>query len=160
MENLIIRYAKRTELASVNNIRKQVNDVHVNGRSDIFREDGWQFIEPFIYTRFDAENGGVIVATIEDKIVGFAVVQYIIKPETPFGKERKYYHVEEFGVDENHRRKGIATAIIDFAKKDAKRRGFRRIELDMYDFNDGALAFYESVGFKTFRRYMESYVEE
>ena len=160
MDNLIIRYAKRTELASVNNIRKQVNDVHVNGRSDIFREDGWQFIEPFIYTRFDAENGGVIVATIEDKIVGFAVVQYIIKPETPFGKERKYYHVEEFGVDENHRRKGIATAIIDFAKKDAKRRGFRRIELDMYDFNDGALAFYESVGFKTFRRYMESYVEE
>lgn len=160
MENLIIRYAKRTELASVNNIRKQVNDVHVNGRSDIFREDGWQFIEPFIYTRFDAKDGGVIVATIEDKIVGFAVVQYIIKPETPFGKERKYYHVEEFGVDENHRRKGIATAIIDFAKKDAKRRGFRRIELDMYDFNDGALAFYESVGFKTFRRYMESYVEE
>ena len=160
MENLIIRYSKRTELASVNNIRKQVNDVHVNGRSDIFREDGWQFIEPFIYTRFDAENGGVIVATIEDKIVGFAVVQYIIKPETPFGKERKYYHVEEFGVDENHRRKGIATAIIDFAKKDAKRRGFRRIELDMYEFNDGVLAFYESVGFKTFRRYMESYVEE
>jgi hypothetical protein len=30
----------------------------------------------------------------------------------------------------------------------------------MWEFNDGAMAFYESVGFNTFRRYMESYVEE
>ncbi len=49
--------------------------------------------------------------------------------------------------------------MIDFVKEDAKKRGFKRIELDMWEFNDGALAFYESVGLKTFRRYMESYVE-
>lgn len=159
MENLIVRYAKREELESVNKIRKQVNEVHVKGRPDIFREDGWQFIESFVYTRFDEENSGAIVAAIEDEIVGFAVVQYIVRPESPYNKERKYFHIEEFGVDENHRRKGIATAMIDFVKEDAKKRGFKRIELDMWEFNDGALAFYESVGLKTFRRYMESYVE-
>ena len=52
MEKVIVRYAKSEELESVNNIRKQVNEVHVKGRPDIFREDGWQFIEPFVYTRF------------------------------------------------------------------------------------------------------------
>ena len=159
MENVIVRYAKSEELESVNNIRKQVNEVHVKGRPDIFREDGWQFIEPFVYTRFDEENNGVIVAVIEDEIVGFAVVQYIVRPESPFNKERKFFHIEEFGVDENHRRKGIATAMIDFAKDDAKKRGFERIELDMWEFNDCALAFYESAGLKTYRRYMECYVE-
>ena len=41
MENVIVRYAKGEELESVNNIRKQVNEVHVKGRPDIFREDGW-----------------------------------------------------------------------------------------------------------------------
>ena len=56
MENVIVRYAKSEELESVNNIRKQVNEVHVKGRPDIFREDGWQFIEPFVYTRFDEET--------------------------------------------------------------------------------------------------------
>lgn len=160
MENLIIRYAKKEELGAVNKIRKQVNEVHVKGRSDIFREDGWQFIEPFIDTRFDEENSGVIVAVIENEIVGFAVVQYIVKQESPFYKERRYFHIEEFGVEEKYRRKGIGTAIIDFAKEDAKKHGFQRIELDMWEFNDGALAFYESAGLKTFRRYMESYVEE
>ncbi|MCM1049498.1 MAG: GNAT family N-acetyltransferase [Clostridiales bacterium] len=160
MENVIVRYAKREELESVNIIRKQVNEVHVNGRPDIFRDDGWQLIEPFVYTRFDEESSGVIVAAIEGKIVGFAVVQYIVKPESPFNKERRFLHIEEFGVEESHRRKGVATAIIDFIKEDARKRGFKKIELDMWEFNDGALAFYESVGLKTFRRYMECYVEE
>lgn len=160
MEKLIVRYAKREELEAVNKIRKQANEVHVKGRPDIFREDGWQFIEPFIYTRFDEENSGVIVAADKEEIVGFAVVQSIVKPESPFNKERRYFHIEEFGVDENHRRQGIATAIIEFAKEDAKKRGFYRIELDMWEFNDGALAFYESIGFQTYRRYMESYAEE
>ena len=62
-------------------------------------------------------------------------------------------------MDENHRRQGIATSLINFAKEDAKKLGFERVELNMWEFNEGALAFYESVGFKTFRRYMESYVE-
>lgn len=155
-----VRYAKREELESVNKIRKQVNEVHAKGRPDVFREDGWQVIEPLVYKRFDEENSGVIVAAIEEEIVGFAVVQYIVRPESPFKKEQKFFHIEEFGVDENHRRKGIATAIIEFARKDAKERGFHRVELDMWEFNAGALAFYESVGFRTMRRYMESCVEE
>ncbi len=158
MENLVVRYAKREELESVNKIRKQVNEVHVKGRPDLFREDGWQFIEPFVYTRFDEENSGVIVAAIEDEIVGFAVVQYIVRPESPYNKEQKYFHIEEFGVNEDHRRKGIATAMIDFVKEDARKRSFKKIELDMWEFNQDALAFYESAGLKTFRRYMESYV--
>ena len=30
-----------------------------------------------------------------------------------------------------------------------------KLELDMWEFNDGALKFYESVGFITYRRFME-----
>ena len=37
----------------------------------------------------------------------------------------------------------------------AKEKGFSRIELNMWEFNQDALAFYEAAGFKTFRRYME-----
>jgi ribosomal protein S18 acetylase RimI-like enzyme len=160
MENIVVRYAKREELESVNEIRKQVNEVHVKGRPDIFREDGWQVIEPFVYTRFEEESSGVVVAVADDEVVGFAVVQYIVRPESPFKREQNFYHIEEFGVEESHRRKGIATALIDFAKEDAKKRGFVRVELNMWEFNEIALAFYESVGFKTMRRYMEICGEE
>ena len=40
-------------------------------------------------------------------------------------------------------------------KKDAVKKGFPRMELDMWEFNEGALKFYENAGFQTYRRYME-----
>jgi ribosomal protein S18 acetylase RimI-like enzyme len=35
------------------------------------------------------------------------------------------------------------------------KKGFPRIELDMWSFNESALAFYEAEGFTTYRRYLE-----
>ena len=49
--------------------------------------------------------------------------------------------------------------MIAFIKADAKEKGYDRIELNMWEFNESALRFYESVGFKTYRRYLE-YTEE
>ncbi len=154
-ETLVVRYAERSELEAVNALRKQVNDVHIAGRGDIFRADAWGHIKDIVYTRFDEDESGIIVAVLDGEIVGYAQVQYIVKPLSPGMCERKFYHIEEFGVDESHRRMGIATALMQFVKGDAKEKSFSRIELNMWEFNEGALAFYESIGFVTFRRYME-----
>ena len=40
------------------------------------------------------------------------------------------------------------------------RRGFTRIELDLWEFNRDALKFYEAAGFSTYRRHMELWLEE
>ena len=48
--------------------------------------------------------------------------------------------------------------MIRFIREWAKEQGFRRIELNMWEFNRGALAFYEAAGLATYRRYMEVYV--
>lgn len=155
MSNIEIRFAKEEELEQVNKIRMQVNELHVTGRPDYFRSDGWDFIAPFVYTRFAEESSGIIVALDQTEVVGFATVQFMHTEKTPYKCARHFYHVEEFGVDENHRRQGIATALMEFMKQDAKKRGFRTLELDMWQFNESALQFYESVGLKTVRRYME-----
>ena len=48
--------------------------------------------------------------------------------------------------------------MIDFIRAFAREKGFRRIELNMWEFNRDALAFYEAAGFSTYRRYMEMFV--
>ena len=48
--------------------------------------------------------------------------------------------------------------MMEFIKDFAKENGFHRIELNMWEFNQGALAFYEAAGFETFRRYMEMFL--
>ena len=103
MPDCIVRYAERSELERINELRSMVNDLHVNGRPDIFRP-------------------------------GFT---------------------DELGVDADCRRRGVARAIVDFCRQEARRKGYERIELNMWEFNEAALSFYEAVGFRTYRRYME-----
>ncbi len=150
-----IRYAERTELARVNEIRAMVNEVHVNGRPDIFRPGFCEVLQAHIFERFDAADSDVIVALMDGVVCGFATVEYVERPMSPYNLPRRYYHIEEFGVDAAYRRMGVATALVEFCRQEAAKKGFARIELDMWEFNESALQFYEAAGFRTFRRYME-----
>lgn len=152
MPDFTVRYAKKLELERVNEIRYQVNRVHSNGRPDIFRDDFCDEMKNIVYKVFDGENSDVIVAVNGDTICGFATVEYIVKEKSPYGLQRKFYRIAEFGVDENFRRMGVATKLISFCKQEAKNRDFDRLELDVWEFNEGAIKFYDSVGFKTYKR--------
>ena len=48
--------------------------------------------------------------------------------------------------------------MVRFIRDYAKEQGYHRIELNMWEFNREALAFYEAAGYTTFRRYMEMMV--
>lgn len=151
----MIRFAKREELERVNQIRKQVSDLHSNGRPDICKKDFSKVLQDDIYTLWDSANSDVLVAIRDYIICGFASVEYIDKPSSPYMNARRYYHIKEFGVDEKFRRQKIATELFEFIKKQAKERKFEKLELDVFEFNEGAVKFYESLGFSTYRRYME-----
>ncbi len=151
----MVRLAKKEELERVNEIRRTVHAVHADGRPDIFKSGFPEKLSDYIYEIWSAENKEILVAEREGVICGIACVQIVDKSETPFMNARKFYDVDELGVDANFRRQGVGTELIAFIRSDARRRGIHRIELNMWEFNEGALAFYEAVGFRTYRRYME-----
>lgn len=124
-----IRFAKEDELERVNVLRKQVNDLHVEGKPDVFKPGFNDDLRDHIYDIWNDPEQEIVVAD-----------------------------VDEFYVDESFRRQGVATEIIAFIKDYTREKGFKRLELNMWEFNRGALEFYEAVGFKTFRRYMEVFV--
>lgn len=155
-ENKItIRFAEEDELEQVNGLRKQVHKLHVDGRPDFFLSGGWNAIKDTVRERFVSEDSNVVVACFENEIVGTAIVQYIRRSESSFRPAHNFCHIEEFVVDEKYRRRGIATSLIDFIKEDASDRGFKKVELDMWEFNESAFKFYESIGFRTYRRDLE-----
>lgn len=151
----MVRYATREELERVNELRKIVNEVHCNGRPDIFKSGFCKELREFVYTLWEGNNSDVIVVLRDNEICGYACVDYVDRPESPYNLARRFYHINEFGVDEKYRRQGVATELFDFIKKEATSKNFDKVELDMWEFNDGALKFYEAVGFITYRRFME-----
>lgn len=158
-ERDMARFAEEQDLKRVNEIRRQVNDVHVNGRPDIFRPGFCKEMEERIYELWQGENRAIIVAEREHVICGMVCVEYMTKLESPYNLERKIYHVEEFGVDEAFRRQGVGTELFEFMKRDAQEKGFPKLELDVWEFNESAIRFYEAVGFHQFRRFMECKLE-
>lgn len=151
----MVRFAEEKDLDRVNELRKQVNDIHVMGRPDIFKTGFGAELKDFAQVLLDGEDSNIIVSERDGIICGMVCVTYINKPETKYGKARSYYHVEEIAVDEKYRRQGVAKELLDFMIEDAKNRNLQKIELDVWEFNASAIDFYKAVGFQETRRWME-----
>ena len=155
MNSCEIRYASRAELARVNELRAMVHALHAAGRPDIFRPEFSEALQQHVYAQFASDRADVIVALSGGTICGYTIAEYMERPQSAYNLARRYYHIEEFGVDAAYRRRGIARAMLAFCRQEAARRGFPRIELDLWAFNEDALAFYEAMGLRTYRRMME-----
>ena len=138
------RFAREEDLESVNELRRQVNELHVAGRPETFKPGFCDELRDHLFTIWKDPNQQIVVTEIEGKVCGFAILNHINRPENPFMFERDFLDIDEFGVDENSRRQGAASEMIRFIKNWAKEQGFSRLELNMWEFNRGALAFYES----------------
>lgn len=150
-----VRYATQEELPRVNALRRMVSVLHAEGRPDIFRPDFCAELSARAEQAFEAPDADVIVACAEGVLCGFAVVRYIDRPESAYMHAQRFYHIEEFGVDEGCRRRGIGTALLHFCKTEAKRRSFTRLTLDVWAFNEAARKCYEAAGFKPYRYFLE-----
>ncbi len=150
-----VRRAREDELDRVNELRRQVNDLHVAGKPEVFKPGFCDELRDYIRVIWEDPKQEIIVAVSGGKICGFAILNHIVRPENPFMRERDFLDIDEFCVDEPFRRQGVASAMVRYIKDWAAEKGFGRIELNMWEFNRDALAFYESAGFTTYRRYME-----
>lgn len=155
----MVRFAEEKDLDIINELRKQVNDIHVEGRPDVFKAGFGTEIRDFAKVIMNGENSDIIVAERNGVICGMVCVDYVNKPETPYSKARSFYHVQEIVVDKHFRRQGVAKELLDYIVADAKKRNLGRIELDVWEFNESAIEFYQAVGFRQTRRWMEYEVE-
>ena len=156
---MIVRYATRDDLPRVNELRRQVNDLHVQGKPEWFRPGFGEELQQYLYALLDSNDHDVLVAEQDGAIVGFACVKYVDRPESPYRRACRFLEIEEIGVDENCRRSGAGRSLVETIKVHAKEKGLHRIDLNMWSFNHNALAFYEAVGFTTYRQYMEMTID-
>ncbi|ATU90414.1 AAC(3)-I family aminoglycoside N-acetyltransferase [Phyllobacterium zundukense] len=86
-----------------------------------------------------------IVATVA--LAGKSVVGGLVAYELDkFEKARREFYIYDLAVDENYRRQGIATALINHLREIAKRRGAWVIYVQADYGDDPAIALYEKLG--------------
>ncbi len=75
-------------------------------------------------------------------------------PEIPIFVRRRYAVIESVVVAEEHRRAGIGRGLVEKAHQWAVAEGADSIELNVWEFNQGAVEFYERLGYETASRKM------
>ena len=155
----MVRFAVPQDAEAINVLRKEVNDLHVAGRPNHFKAGFGKELQEHVYMYLAGGFGYAAVDEEDGQIIGMVMVDYIDRPESPYRYAERFAHIAEICVDEAHRRQGVGQRLLDFVKADAKAKGFSRIELDVWAFND-ALAFYEAEGYTVFRRFLELRLDE
>ena len=151
----MVRYATLDDLNQINIIRKQVNDLHVKGYPNFFKPGFSQAIQEYAKEYINQNDKFLLVYEDNGLICSYAMVNVVIKPETPYRYQLQYLEIEEIGTLQTQQGKGYAKEIIQNIKNIALERKLHKIELNMWNFNENASKFYEKVGFKTYRKYLE-----
>lgn len=153
--------AKIEDLDKMINILEQISNLHSENRPDVLKVKSKEQIEKRLIETMNAQEREVIIAT-DDKMEIYGLLIYTIKEvkENVNLKDSKILWIEELGVDEKYRKKGIGKILMNEAEKIAKELDCRRMELNCWDFNENAIDFYEAIGMNTQRRIMEKRIEE
>ena len=80
MTELIIREAGLDELPRIAELKRQIHEVHVQGRPDLFAP--YQNLEAFA-EHSAAKNCTLLLAETPDKVVGYAMIQCVHRPAGP-----------------------------------------------------------------------------
>ena len=141
---MLRRVANREDYEEVERIAEQVQKMHVEWRPDIYTFEKKIFPDE-IFEQI-IENKMLIVATDEEKVVGF--LMYVInKVNFDNQVERTLYNVNAVAVDEECRGQGIGHKLFDYLKDIAKENNMDAIELQVNAENKAAKAMYEKYGF-------------
>ena len=142
-----IRFAEREDLERVNELRRQVNDLHVSGRPETFKPGFPEELRDHIYSIFDDPRQKIVVSEREGRICAFAVLNHITRPETPFMRVRDYLDIDELCVDRHMQGRGTGTAFLKAIEGYLRERGILKIFLQTGK-DMPAYSFYLKNGFR------------
>lgn len=153
----MVRFAKLEDLEQINVIRKEVNDLHVKGNPRIFKEGFSKEIAEYANQYINSKDKFLLVCEENNLICSYAMLKIVIKAETSYTHEFHFLEIQEIGTLQSEQGKGYGKQLMKKVKDIAKEHEINRIELNVWDFNESALKFYEKLGFNTYRRYLEMF---
>lgn len=155
-----IRFAAAQDVLGILELLRQVGHVHHEGRPDIFRSDAQKYGPSQVLALLNSSKTPIFVAVEEEKVVGYCFCKVKAYENESVVYDHTELYIDDLCVDENCRGRHIGTALYNEVLRYAKMRGCHNITLNVWSFNESALKFYESLGMKPQRLFMETLLEE
>lgn len=127
----------------------QVNDVHADGRPDLFRHGMTKYTEEELHRILENSLTPVFVGETEQgEIAGYCFCVVIDNTGSNNLQPIKTLYIDDLCVDKDSRGLHVGRKIYEFVKEFALANGFYNLTLNVWSCNPGAIRFYESLGLK------------
>ncbi|MBS11918.1 MAG: hypothetical protein CME19_10005 [Gemmatimonadetes bacterium] len=150
-----IRIEESNDLDVIVPLNAAVQNEHHDRRSDWFKPFDPDAVRRSLEKMLAAGGAQILVAWVGETPAGYLLLIERIRWENALRSADRSLEIDQMSVEPQFRRHGIGRALVDRAKEIAKEESFDRIRLTVWFDNTGTRSFYESIGFKTFREFME-----
>lgn len=140
---LRIREATEADFSAIHELMRQVHQLHLESRPDIY-QDIDPLTEEYYHTMLS--DSTVLLALDGEKTAGFCVFQIRPTFANPLLIPRKVAFMDDLCVHEDYRRKGIGKQLFEAACQMAREDRAETLELMVWSFNQNAVRFYEELG--------------
>lgn len=154
--SFIIRNASLTDYCSINELVKEVHQLHVKHRPDVYVDLDF----PLEKTDFEqllntADTWVWVVETSKRELVAYSIVKLMKPLNLSILKPTQMAFIDDFCVKHSYQKQGIGKQLFNRIKEDVKQRGATSLQLVVWEFNQEALLFYETLGMQTRNRRLE-----
>lgn len=161
-----IREATLLDYEALCRLFEDVDRAHRAALPDLFRKPSGP-ARDFVYIRAliaDPDHGVIVAEDKDDHIspsgegrsgeglIGCVVVMARESPDVPILVPIRYAMIDTLVVAQARRGSGVGRRLMAEAESWARRKGISRVELNVFEFNKGARAFYGNLGYTTLSR--------
>jgi ribosomal protein S18 acetylase RimI-like enzyme len=133
----------------------QIDSTHRENLPDVFvRPLGKTREKDYFVDLLSNSDVGFFVAEMDDRVVGFVHGLVREMSQIPIFRQRRIASIDSVVVTNEFQRKGIGSKLVETVQAWAIENGAESIELNVYEFNESAIAFYHRMGFLDFSRKM------
>ena len=154
---MLIRRARQADIPDIGRLLHQVEDVHHQGRPDLFRAGGRKYDDSQLETMLSDDSRPIFVATSPDdaRVLGYAFCVLERYEGDGAHCDMLTLYIDDLCVDEAVRGRHVGTELYDHVLGFAREKGCHNVTLNVWSCNASACAFYEARGLKPYKIGME-----
>lgn len=154
MARIQITAATIEDYEEVNAIVKEGQDEHAEALPHIFKKVEQAIPQSYFCELLEDPACEILIAKNNNEVIGFAVMELNESPPFDTMTPRAFAYMNDFGVKNCHQGVGIGTELFKVCMEWSKNKGAASLELNVWEFNKRAIAFYEKFEMNSISRKM------
>ena len=142
-----IRNAEDRDAGLLAELGRSVLEMHVAALPAYFRHAEPRALADAFRSKLERPEVRAFIANLGEVPVGYAVSAFRERPENAVCLARRVLEIDEIAVSPNYHRRGVARALVEHVRAEARSQGVSEVELTCWVFNTDAHAAFQALDF-------------